>query len=44
MHFFSLIYFNNHPPHVSNRLAIHHEKVDILYVQHVMDDPNHASS
>jgi len=27
MHFFLLIYFNNHPLHVSNRLTIHHQEV-----------------
>jgi len=27
MHFSLLIYFNNHPLHVSNRLTIHHQEV-----------------
>jgi len=27
MHFFLLIYFNNHPLHVSNRLTIHHQEI-----------------
>ena len=27
MHFFLLIYFNNHPLHVSNRLTIRHQEV-----------------
>jgi len=27
MHFFNLIYFNNHPLHVSNRLTIYHKVV-----------------
>jgi hypothetical protein len=26
MHFSLLIYFNNHPLHVSNRLTIHHQE------------------
>jgi len=26
MHYFQLIYFNNKPPHVSSRLAAHHEE------------------
>jgi hypothetical protein len=33
---FSLIYFNNHPPHVSNRLPIHHQEVALLYMQHMV--------
>ena len=33
---FSLIYFNNHPPHVSNRLPIHHQKVALLYMQNMV--------
>jgi hypothetical protein len=33
---FSLIYFNNHPLHVSNRLTIHHQEVALLYMQCVV--------
>ena len=38
MYFFSLlIYFNNLPLHVSNRLTIHHQEVrSLLYLQHMV--------
>ena len=36
MHFFYLMYFNNHPLHVSNRLTIHHQEVVLLYMQHIV--------
>jgi hypothetical protein len=36
MHLFCLIYFNNHPLHVLNRLTIHHQEVALLYMQHVV--------
>jgi len=34
MHFF--IYSNNHPLRVSNKLAIHHQEVALLYLQHTV--------
>jgi len=36
MHFFLLIYFNNHPLHVLNRLTIHYQEVAVLYMQHMV--------
>jgi hypothetical protein len=33
---FSMIYFDNHPLDVLNRLTIHHQEVSLLYVQHVV--------
>jgi len=36
MHFSLLIYFSNHPLHVSNRLTIHHQEVSLLYMQHMV--------
>ena len=36
MHFFSLIYFNNHRPLVSNRLTIDDEQ--LIYLKHVEGD------
>jgi len=35
MHFFFLIYFSN-PLHVLNGLAIHHQEVALLYIQHMV--------
>jgi len=36
MHFFLLIYFNNHLLHVSNRLIIDHQEVALLYTQRMV--------
>jgi hypothetical protein len=36
MQFSLLIYFNNNPLHVSNRLTIHHQEVALLYMQHMV--------
>ena len=36
MHLFSLIYFSNHPLHVSNRLTTHHQEVALLYMQNMV--------
>ena len=35
MQIFYLIFFNNHPLHVSNRLTIHRQEVSLLYMQPV---------
>ena len=36
MHFFLLIYFNNHPLHVSNRLTYSSSGGSLLYMQHMV--------
>jgi len=36
MQFSLLIYFNNNPLHVSNRLTIRHQEVALLYMQHMV--------
>jgi hypothetical protein len=33
---FSLISFNNHHLHVSNKLTIHHQEVALLYLQYMV--------
>jgi len=36
MHFFPLIYFNNHLLCFSNSLTIYHQEVALLYMQHMV--------
>jgi len=36
MNFSRLIYFNNNPLHVSNRLTIHHQELALLYMKHMV--------
>ena len=36
MHFFLLIYFNNHPVHVSNRVTAHTIRRQFLYIQRML--------
>jgi hypothetical protein len=36
MHFFALIYFNNHHQDVAKILAIHHQEVASLYMQRMV--------